>query len=202
VSFTPDEVRLMADEQFFMQKARIMNKVRALLDELHRALADEIAGAEFVAPVSFGLRKFQFVKGEHLEHYPYQYLDFPKHFDGAEKFTVRSLFWWGHHFVFAFIVEGGCLSQCKQNLMNRYHQVAGKDLHLSLSATPWEWKQGEGYTLPLSHDRKSEIAAVLSGRRFFKIARYVRHDDPLVAEGHVVQAGREAVRSMLPIMTV
>ena len=86
MSFTPDEVRLMADEQFFMQKARIMNKVRALLDELHGALADEIAGAEFVAPSSFDIRKFQFVKGEHLEHYPYQYLDFPKHFDGAEKF--------------------------------------------------------------------------------------------------------------------
>lgn len=201
MSFTQDELRLIADDHYFKQKACIMKKVRVLLDALHLALQEELAPVTLLAPATFDGRRFQFVKGEHLEDFPYQYLDFPKHFDGDEKFTVRSLFWWGHHFVFALIVEGGAILRYKQNLMNRYHQVAGNNLHLSLSASPWEWKMGEGYTLPLTHDRKSEVAAVLSGRRFFKIARYVRHDEPVVAEGRVVQVGLDAVRSMLPIVT-
>src|SRR5690349_11482232 len=141
---TADDIRLMADEQFFLQKARIMKKVRALLDGLYAELQTTVVGLDLLAPSSFSLAKAQFVKGEHLEDYPYQYLDFPKHFEGGEMFTFRSLFWWGHHFVFAMIVEGAALLQYKQNLINRYHQVAGKDLHLSLSHSPWEWKQGEG----------------------------------------------------------
>jgi hypothetical protein len=198
--FTEEELRLIGDEQFFLQKAHIMKKVRALLEGLHAGLQTDVAGVDLVAPPSFDLSKCQFVKGEHLEDYPYQYLDFPKHFEGNEKFTFRSLFWWGHHFVFAMIVEGTALLQYKHNLLNRYHQVAGKDLHLSLSHSPWEWKQGEGYTLPLTHDRKSEVAAVLAGRRFFKLARFVRHDDPLVIEGHLIEAGRETLRTILPVI--
>ena len=198
---TEDDIRLIADEQFFVQKARIMKKIRALLDGLYAGLQTDAAGLDLLAPSSFSLAKAQFVKGEHLEDYPYQYLDFPKHFEGDEKFTFRSLFWWGHHFVFAMIVEGAQLLRYKHNLINRYHQVAGKNLHLSLGPSPWEWKQGEGYTLPLEHDRKSEVAAVLAGRRFFKVSRFVRHHDPLVSEGRLIDIGRETFRAILPIIT-
>lgn len=199
--FTEDELRLIGDEQFFRQKARIMKKVRALLDGLHAGLQNDVAGITLLAPPFFNLEKCQFVKGEHLEDYPYQYLDFPKHFERDEKFTFRSLFWWGHHFVFAMIVEGEMLLQYKQNLINRFHRVAGKDLHLSLSPSPWEWKQGEGYTLPVTHDRKSEVAAVLGGRRFFKLCRFVRHDDPVVTGGRLIETGRETFQSILPVIT-
>ncbi len=199
--FTEDELRLIGDEQFFLQKARIMRKVRALLDDLYAGLQNDVARVHLLAPPSFSLEKYQFVKGEHLEDYPYQYLDYPKHFEGDEKFTFRSLFWWGHHFVFAMIVEGRTLLQCKQNLINRYHQMAGKDIHLSLSPSPWEWKRGEGYTLPVTHDRKSEVAAVLDGRRFFKLCRFVRHDDAVVTGGRLIETGRETFQSILPVIT-
>ena len=199
--FTEEECRLIGDEQFFLQKAQIMKKIRALLDGLYTELRADVTGGHLLAPPSFDLTKCQFVKGEHLEDYPYQYLDFPKHFEGDEKFTFRSLFWWGHHFVFAMIMEGAALLQYKQNLINRYHEVAGRDLHLSLSHSPWEWKQGEGYTVPVTHDRKSEVAAVLAGRRFFKLSRFVRHDDPLVIGGRLIEVGRETFRTILPVIT-
>ena len=199
--FTEEECRLIGDEQFFLQKAQIMKKIRALLDGLYTELRADVTGGHLLAPPSFDLTKCQFVKGEHLEDYPYQYLDFPKHFEGDEKFTFRSLFWWGHHFVFAMIMEGAALLQYKQNLINRYHEVAGRDLHLSLSHSPWEWKQGEGYTVPVTHDRKSEVAAVLAGRRFFKLSRFVRHDDPLVIGGRLIEVGRDTFRAILPVIT-
>ena len=199
--FTEEECRLIGDEQFFLQKAQIMKKIRALLDGLYTELRADVTGGHLLAPPSFDLTKCQFVKGEHLEDYPYQYLDFPKHFEGDEKFTFRSLFWWGHHFVFAMIMEGAALLQYKQNLINRYHEVAGRDLHLSLSHSPWEWKQGEGYTVPVTHDRKSEVSAVLAGRRFFKLSRFVRHDDPLVIGGRLIEVGRDTFRAILPVIT-
>lgn len=199
--FTPEELRLVADRQFFTAKARIMTKVRGLLVELHEALREELSHVELLAPPSFNATKYQFVKGEHLEDHPYQYLDFPKHFEGDEKFTFRSLFWWGHHFVFALILEGAQVRRYKQNVINRYHQVAGRGLELALSPTPWEWKAGEGYTIALTHDRKSQVLAVLSGRSFFKMARFIRHDDPIVADGRLIEIGRETFRALLPVIT-
>lgn len=199
--FTPDELRLLAERQFFPAKALIMAKVRETLEAVHAGLRADLAGVELVVPQTFDPAKFQLVKGEHLESFPYQYLDCPKHFAGGETFTFRSLFWWGHAFVFALILEGPHLLRYKRNLVNRYHEVAGREVQLSLAPTPWEWKDGEGYTLPLTHERKSEVAAVLSGRRFFKLARYVAMDDPAVREGHVPAIGRETWRSLLPVVT-
>jgi hypothetical protein len=197
---TPDEIKLVADREFFKIKAAITSKIRAMLESVHDALRQELAGVPLIAPAGFDPDKRQFVKGEHLEDCPYQYLDFPKHFEGDDKFTFRTLFWWGHHVVFALILEGEGLRQHKQNLINRYGQLAGRDLHLGLSPTPWEWKQGQGYTLPLTRDRKSEVAAVLSNRPFFKLARFVPMDDPLILRGRLAQAGQEAFRAMLPVI--
>lgn len=199
--FTSDEINLVADEGFFMAKARIMRKMRGLLEELHAGLTADVTGVELVAPAAFDPSKFQFVKGEYLEDCPYQYLDCPKHFSGNDKFAFRSLFWWGHHVVFALILEGERLRRYKDNLINRYHQVAGRQIELCLGPTPWEWKRGEGYTLPLTYDRKSEVAAVLSHRRFFKLARFVPLDHPAVQDGSLVAIGRDAFRDCLPVIT-
>lgn len=201
ILFTPEEIALIADETFFLAKARIMKKVRRLLEDLHAGLRNDLEGIELLAPTGFDRSKFQFVKGEHLEDYPYQYLDFPKHFDGDNKFTFRSLFWWGHHFAFALILEGEGLLHYKRNLINRYHRVAGRQVTLSLAPSPWEWKHGEGYTIPISHDRKPEVSAVLSGRPFFKLTRFVPYHEPSIKEGRLVEAGREALRAMLPVIT-
>ncbi len=198
--FTPKELALVADKEFFKAKAAITPKVRALLEAVHAGLKQELAGVQLIVPSGFDPDKCQYVKGEHLEDCPYQYLDFPKHFDGDDKFTFRTLFWWGHHVVFALILEGDGLRSYKQNLINRYGQIAGRDLHLCLSPTPWEWKQGQGYTMPLARDRKSEVAAVLSNRPFFKLARFIPMNDPIIRRGRLAQAGRQALAAMLPVI--
>jgi hypothetical protein len=200
ILFTPEELALVADDKLFRAKAAITPKIRAMLEAVHAGLKQELAGVSLMAPPGFDPDKCQYVKGEHLEDHPYQYLDFPKHFEGDNKFTFRTLFWWGHHVVFALILEGDGLRSYKQNLINRYGQVAGRDLQLCLSPTLWEWKQGQGYTMPLARDRKSDVAAVLSNRPFFKLARFIPMDDPIVRRGRLAQAGRQAFAAMLPVI--
>ncbi len=200
--FTPEELNLIADENFFRAKAEIMRKVRKVLGQLHEGLKQDLAAVDLLAPHHFDPDNHQFVKGEHLEDFPYQYLDFPKHFAGPDKFTFRSMFWWGHYFVFSLLLEGERLLRYKQNFINRYQSIAEAGLSLCLSPSLWEWRQGEGYTMPITRDRKSETAAVLSGRASFKVARFVPHDDVAVREGTVVAAGRQAFRAILPIITI
>src|ERR1043166_8956474 len=105
--FTDEETALMADQQFFRAKANIMAKVRHMLSATHATLKEEVGFASLVIPPDFDITSCQFVKGEHLEFFPYQYLDFPKHFHDSNAFTFRTLFWWGHHVTCALLLEGG-----------------------------------------------------------------------------------------------
>ena len=198
---TTEELALISDKEFFRAKARISSKVRHLLDDVFRGLQEEVGQVTLLTPQGFNSEKSQFVKGEHLEDFPYQYVDFPKHFSGSEKFTFRSLFWWGHHFVFALIVEGEQIPQYKKNIFDRFHAIAGRSLSLCLSPSLWEWKEGEGFTLPITHDRKSNVAAILSERTSFKIARFVPYSEEVVRSGQIARVGRETFQSLLPIMT-
>lgn len=198
--FTPEELALLADRRFFPAKARITAKLRHHLEAIQAGLTPEVRDDGWIVPRHFDPARFQFVKGEHLEEFPYQYLDFPKHFAGDDMLTFRSLCWWGHHVVFAMILGGEHLLRYKRNLINRYHQVADRELHISLAPTPWEWKAGEGYTLPVTHDRKPEVSAVLAGRQFLKLARYLPLDGPVVSEGRLPAVARETFLALRPIL--
>jgi len=201
ILFTPEELTLLGDEQFFRAKARIMKKMKAIVEGVYDGLQQELAGVTLLAPEGFSPKSHQFVKGEHLEDFPYQYLDYFKHFRGEEKFTFRTLLWWGHHIVFALILEGGHLAQYKKNLMTRYGGVADQGLALCLGGTPWEWKRGEGYTMELTWERKNELMALLDRRSFVKVARFVPFDHPTVREDRVPDLGRATLRQLLAVIT-
>ena len=202
LSFTPNEVTLLADREFFQTKAAISAKIREILKQLHVAFHEELKEKDLLVPKAFMLESSQFVKGEHLEDFPYQYLDFPRFYTREEKFAFRSLFWWGHHVVFALILEGGHIQQYKKHLIDRFALIADRGLCLCLGSSLWEWHHGSGYTLELTRDRKSETAAVLAHRRFLKLATFVPMDSPTLTEGQLVEVGRQAFRVILPIIMI
>jgi hypothetical protein len=199
--FTDEETVLLADTRFFRKKAAITAKIRAQLEATHEALKQELTGLSLATPPGFDPTLHQLVKGEHLEDCAYQYLDYPKHFAGAEKFTFRTLVWWGHHVACALLLEGVGISQYKRQLLGRFHQVAGQALELSLAPSLWEWNRGEGYTLPITHDRKAQIAAVLAERPYMKVVRCVPFGDPSIQSGQLAQVACGTFRSILPIVT-
>jgi hypothetical protein len=200
--FADEEIALLADAQFFRKKAAITAKLRSLLEATDTALHRELTGPSLIVPPGFNPANRQLVKGEHLEDFPYQYLDRPKHFDGRNTFTFRTLVWWGHHVVCGLLLEGAELKQYKRRFVDRFHQLAGHGLELSLAPTLWEWKRGEGYTLPVTHDRKAQVAAVLAERSFLKIMGCLPLTDPRIQAGQLPQFGCDTFRALLPIVTV
>lgn len=198
--WSPEEIATLAEVEFFRAKARVTNKLRRTLEQIHQALVQDIDSTALLLPPEFDPTNCQFVKGEHLEDFPYQYVDHPKHFSGDDKFTFRSLCWWGHHWVFAMILEGRHLRQYKKNLVEQFHAVAGRGLEISLAPTLWEWKAGEGYTLRLTHDRKAQVGAVIAERSFLKLVHFVRFDDPAVASGALPERAVATFRALTPIL--
>ena len=201
MNLTPEEIALLSDTEFFSTKARVSPKIRRLLERVHESFQHELKTHRLLVPEGFDPEASQYVKGEHLENFPYQYLDYPRFFTRDVKFTFRSLVWWGHHMVFSLILEGGHLRRYKENLINRFPSVADREIHLCLSPSPWEWKQGSGYTLELTGRRSSEVAAVLAHRPFFKLARFVPFTDPAVRNDEAHHHAHQTLRAVLPVIT-
>jgi len=199
--FTDEETALITDARFFRKKALITEKIRGQLEVTREFLKAELSHTTLLTSSDFDPTRVQFVKGEHLESFPYQYLDCPKHFHGLEKCTFRTLFWWGHHVACAWLLEGLLMKRYKKNLFDRFHSVAGQGLELSTAPTLWEWKRGEGYTLPMTHDRKAQIAAVVAERPFLKVVRCFSLDDPRIQAGELGELARGAFLAMKPILS-
>jgi hypothetical protein len=201
IFFTPDELALIRDTRFFPTKAIITDKLKRTLRQLHEALKEEIAGTRFLTPEGVDFEVGQFVRGEHLLDFPYQYLDFPKLYTNAEKFAFRSLFWWGHHFIFAWILEGKYLSRYKENLLSAYDQLADQGLYVLMTETPWEWRKDPLYLLEIRKDNKENVAAALASRPFLKIHRFIEFDGVELEKGRIVERGRQTFRLMRAIVT-
>ena len=202
LSFTDEETALLTDAAFFQKKARISEKIRLHLEETRKILKGELDKIVLPDLPESDLSNTQLVKGEHLESSPYQYLDCPKHFHGPDKRTFRTLVWWGHHVAWAWMLEGNLMRQYKKRLVDQYHVMAERQLELSLAPTLWEWKRGEGFTLPITHDRKAQIAAVLAERSILKIVRFLPLSDARVRSGGLAELSREAFQAMLPIVVL
>ncbi len=200
-SLTADEWHVFGDHDFFLKKSAISAKLKLTLEKLHLALQPELTTHPLLAPDGFDPEAVQFVKGEHLEDCPYQYLDFPRYYTRRDKLAFRSLCWWGHHLVFALIVEGPLVKNYRLNLFNRFAEVADRQLSVCLSSSLWEWKAGPGFTLDITHTRRSEIAATLDRRTAFKIARFIPIHTLEYDEGDIIHAGVSTFQSILPIIT-
>jgi len=198
---TKDEWSVFANKEFFLKKAVISAKLKRTLEQLHLALQPELAAHSLLAPGDFDSESVQFVKGEHLEDCPYQYLDFPRYYTRQEKLAFRTLCWWGHHLVFALIVEGPLVKQFRVNLFNRFSEVADRQLSLCISSSLWEWKAGPGFTVDITLNNRSKIAAALDRRTFFKIARFIPIQDLEADTAHIIDAGVTTFRTILPIIT-
>lgn len=202
IEFSPAERRLIQETDFFQIKAVITKKVKRLLEQLHAALTEELSTSDLLAPEGTDKITGQFVKGEHLHDFPYQYLDLPKFFSQDEKFTFRSLFWWGHHFVFALILEGRHLERYKRNLLDAYDQLADQDLYILMSPTLWEWEKRPELLLEIRKDNREAVEVALTTRPFLKIHRFIDFSDPAFEKGALVEEGRKAFRLMSTIVAL
>jgi len=197
---TDEERRLLEDTAFFPAKAAIADKVKRWLTELRDRLRLEAETGRFLAPAGTDFQQGQLVRGEHLLEFPYHYLDCPKYFSAGEMFTYRTLVWWGHHVVFALILQGPRLARYKANFLAAYDQLADRELALLMTATPWEWRRGDDYLLPVRRANRDVVAAALAGRPFVKVHRVVPFDHPAIVEGRLAEEGLDTFRLVAPII--
>lgn len=200
IGFSPEELLVIQDTRFFHIKAALTPKIQEILHQLHDLYQKELPRAELLMPNGVNIQSGQFVKGEHLLDFPYLYLDFPKFFTQQEKFSFRTLFWWGHYWVFAWILEGRYLEHYKKNIIDRYESLSDQGLFLQMADTPWEWRKENNFVLEIRKDNQKKVADSLKTRPFLKIHRYMDFERAGKDKGNIIREAVDIFRLMQVIV--
>jgi hypothetical protein len=168
--FTPAEMRMILNTDFFPAKAGIIRKFHdefmSLRDQLRMECQKDILGN---GPKGCDWATGQLVKGERFHDFPYVYLDFPKFFSKDEMFTFRSFFWWGHALFFCWFLSGPRLEEYKVRLVADYAALSGQTIFLSTADSPWEWSLEKPHAVFLDQTTEEDLKEILKDRSFLKI---------------------------------
>ncbi|MEW6682728.1 MAG: hypothetical protein AB1451_07360 [Nitrospirota bacterium] len=198
-AFSRDEVEFLKQEGPFAWKERLTQRIKTALEALHDALAARLTPDALLAPEEMDWTRWQLVRGERFGDRPYAYVDFPQHFFRDEKFTYRSMFWWGEGLFFALILEGNLLDRYRANLDKSYAAVADQELSLSLAQTPWVWRAAGPSVLAIQTDNRDSVISAARNRTVLKLQRWVSLNR-LIEPDMIVREGVETFSRLLPVI--
>ena len=198
--FTPDEIDFLKQGALFEKKEALTKRIQNVLKDLGAALKTRLEPGQFLAPDGTDFVQGQVVRGERFHSRPFVYLDFPKFFSRRAMFSFRSFFWWGHDFVFAWILAGPELSRYQEQLIRHLDHFRERGYSLSVAEDPWEWRRSAPTTVEINRQSPGEIEGILKPVKFLKVQYYVGLDDPVWRKGGLIQKGLQVFEDLRVIV--
>ena len=189
--FQEDERQLISDRGFFERKLAITEKVRDIYSDLRGRLKEVLRPQAYLAPPGVDYTQGKLSGGEHHFDLPYIFLDFPRLFSRNATFAYRSIFWWGHHFLFTLILTGDFLPDYWERFLLGMDRLLGRGDFLATSLDPWEWRGGEENVQPIHAMNRARVAEVAGQHPFLKLIRFIPFDHPALHRGTLTEEGEE-----------
>jgi hypothetical protein len=190
----PKDLEMISHLEVFQNKPAILKKVESRLTKLKEAMALELLPCVAQLPSGTNIEKGQIARGENHNGFPFLSLDIPQNFSKNEMYTYRTLFWWGHYLGFSLILKGDKLKTYFQRLAENCSEPHFQNIYLSQASTPWEWRLGQKYFIPVSDQQAwTEKSNLLD---YMKIMRFYSIDDASFKELDWTQVGVKFWRDM------
>ncbi|HEX5001755.1 MAG TPA: hypothetical protein VFW78_04610 [Bacteroidia bacterium] len=164
-----DELALLSDSRFLLEKRVITEKMVALLGGLDRELRCHFSKWPAPFPVDTapgGPGKIS--RGENLHGLPFLVLDQPAIYKPEGTLALRVVFWWGNYFLISFQASGDLYKHAGSIQLNRLD----KDIRYLASEDIWEIRETHYTFLPQNGDTKN-IKARAEKTGFIKLGLVV-----------------------------
>ncbi len=165
------ELLLIEDTSFLLTKARIIEKIEALLSNTRKELYKELQKSKLDLPVKKTLADGKIFRGENYRLLPYMLLDYPRHFSKDSVCAMRTMFWWGNEFSCTLHLQGNALEQYRDRLIGNSKLLNKKDLFICVYKGPWEYHFKKDNYVSISSLGKKGLDAILKNKDFIKISR-------------------------------
>ncbi len=172
--FGLDEIKLIGDSNYLLQKNRILKKIAKSLSETGEILANEIKDNYPHIASNYTELPCKVSVGEKYRDLPYLVMDFPRHFDDQKTFSFRVLFLWGHYFNFSLHLGSDLID--KDSLFQFLSSV-DKEIYFCIHQTPWEHYFTEDNFKLGSEVTSNDISNQLIKNKFIKISERFEFQD-------------------------
>lgn len=198
--FSEEDLALMADDTFFRARTRVLARLRTAFERLRDVLMLHLSEGNYLTPEGVDLNQGKIGRGEYLEDTPYVYLDYPRFFQGETFFTFRTLFWWGHEISFSLLLGGEFLPEYRQRLLKNLSILEALQVHVATTETPWNWRRGPGYTLPLAVGEEGTLLRLFRAQDFLKCSRFLSFSEAEFRENRLDEAALLTFRALEPLV--
>lgn len=127
------EMELMQNAEIILTKNRILEKMKALLEEVQEKQIDFVKKQNLTNEIFSVSPKIS--KGENYLGLPYLILDYPRYSFENNFFFIRSMFWWGNFFSCTLHIAGNSKEKFKDHIRKTYSQLS--NFYLSSIEDQW-----------------------------------------------------------------
>ena len=196
-----EERALIADKGFFERKLAVSNKIRTVFAQLRDDLGAHMKPERYLAPERVDFTEGKISGGEKHYDLPYLFLDFPRRFSREAIFAYRSIFWWGHHFLFTLILSGEWLPEYRDRTFQGWEALAVRGDYVAVTDDPFEWRHQDEFFEVLPPGGPGPLEETLRNLPFLKLITFVPFSDPRLEAGALVQIGLQTFRDWEFIFT-
>lgn len=129
-TFTPEEVGVITDIQFFELKERVTQKILDALNHAQQGILASSVHEAFAYPHRMDAAIGKVSKGEQYKGYPYMVLDFPRLFAQSGVFAFRTMVWWGHAAYFTLHLSGKYLALHREAIVRNWSSLKGQGVYI------------------------------------------------------------------------
>ncbi|MEO5984038.1 MAG: hypothetical protein ABIP80_00955 [Ferruginibacter sp.] len=161
------ELNLVKNDEWILAKQVIINKGCLLLNE-----SIQFINGPFPVMISgeyIPTEPPKIYKGENYLGLPYVTLDYPRWFNKADVFALRTMFWWGNFFSVTLHLTGKYKQSFESNIISNYKKAP---LGYFVCIHPNQWHhhfKKDNYVL-LTEMSEEQINKVIREKNFLKIA--------------------------------
>ncbi len=138
IALSPEEMDLVQNADLILTKNRIMQKAWLLLEGLQESLVEHVSLTPNSLPSEILTTPAKISKGENYQGLPYLVLDYPRHFEKENIFTIRNMFWWGNFFSITIQLSGMYLKRFAEKISASYCYFSDNDYFINASDSEWE----------------------------------------------------------------
>ena len=166
-----EELLLVGKGDWILMKREIIEKVIALFSRLSVELDQVIDDRKNYLPEEVSSNGPKISKGENYRGLPYVVLDYPKCFDGAHIFAVRTLFWWGNFFSITLHLSGNFKERNTEALLKQIDVLRNGEWYICINEDPWQHHYESTNYVETSQLSSEELNGIIKQKKFIKIAR-------------------------------
>jgi hypothetical protein len=176
IRLSEEEEELVKNAEIILTKNTVMKKMHGLLEEVQDLHQSYLSDRDFI-PDEVRRVSPKISRGENFQGLPYLVLDQPRFFEINNIFAIRTLFWWGRHFIITLHLSGRYKDMFEPVLLDSMQELASQDYFFCTSEEEWKHHIEEDNYRSLHKLERTDLELQGRSRNFLKLAKKIEFGD-------------------------